>query len=212
MSDESIRLVRPEGECEIDLVRRELRVLGSRVPVGGRAFEVIEALARSAGEVVTKDELMDRIWPGAIVSDSTLHVHAGAIRKALGPYRSLLKTKSGRGYRLVGDWTARRHDASAPPVGLQRMRVSDRSPVTNFPATVSHLIGRTAAVPRVRDLISAYRVVTLTGPGGIGKTSLALKVARAASSGNLPMADGWWSWRRCRILRSCHRRWPACSS
>ena len=189
MSDESIRLVRPEGECEIDLVRRELRVLGSRVPVGGRAFEVIEALARSAGEVVTKDELMDRIWPGAIVSDSTLHVHAGAIRKALGPYRSLLKTELGRGYRLVGDWTARRHDASAPPVGLQRMRVSDRSPVTNFPATVSHLIGRTAAVPRVRDLISAYRVVTLTGPGGIGKTSLALKVARGIVG---EFADGGW--------------------
>jgi non-specific serine/threonine protein kinase len=189
LPEESIRLVRPTGECEIDLARRELRILGSLVPVGGRAFEVIEALALSAGEVVTKNELLDRIWPGAVVSDNTLHVHAGAIRKALGPYRSLLKTESGRGYRLLGDWTVRRQDAVAPPVGLQRMRVSDKSPVTNFPATVSRLIGRTAAVPRLRDLISAYRVVTLTGPGGIGKTSLALKVARGIVG---EFADGGW--------------------
>ena len=189
MPDESIRLVHASGECEIDLARRELRVLGSPVPVGGRAFEVIEVLARSAGELVTKDELMDRIWPGAIVTENTLHVHAMAIRKALGPYRSLLKTESGRGYRLLGDWTVRRHDAAKPPVGLQRMRVDGKSPVTNFPATVTRLIGRTAAVARLRDLMSAYRVVTLTGPGGIGKTSLALKVARGVVG---EFADGGW--------------------
>ena len=74
MPDESIRLVHASGECEIDLARRELRVLGSPVPVGGRAFEVIEVLARSAGEIVTKDELMDRIWPGAIVTENTMRV------------------------------------------------------------------------------------------------------------------------------------------
>ena len=71
-------------------------------PVGGRAFEIIEVLAQSAGELVTKDELMDRIWPGAIVMDNTLQVHTAAVRKALGPYRGLLKTESGRGYRLLG--------------------------------------------------------------------------------------------------------------
>ena len=84
------------------------------MPVGGRAFEIIEVLARSAGELVTKDELMDRIWPGAIVLDNTLQVHAAAVRKALGPYRSLLKTESGRGYRLLGDWTVRHQDAARP--------------------------------------------------------------------------------------------------
>ena len=178
MSGESIRLVHASGECEIDLARRELRVLGSLAPVGARAFEIIEVLARSAGEIVTKDEMMDRIWPGTIVSENTLQVHAVAVRKALGPYRSLLKTESGRGYRLLGDWTARRHDAAKPPAGLQRMRVDGFSPVTNFPAIATRLIGRTAALARLRDLMSAYRVVTLTGPGGIGKSSLALQVAR----------------------------------
>ena len=113
MPDESIRLVHASGECEIDLVSRELRVLGSPVPVGGRAFEIIEVLAQSAGELVTKDELMTRIWPGATVMENTLHVHAAAIRKALGPNRNLLKTESGRGYRLLGDWTVQRHEAAA---------------------------------------------------------------------------------------------------
>jgi non-specific serine/threonine protein kinase len=72
--------------------------------VGGRAFEVIEVLAEAAGELITKDELMNRIWPGAIVMENTLQVHAAALRKALGPYRNLLKTESRRGYRLLGDW------------------------------------------------------------------------------------------------------------
>src|SRR5277367_4060328 len=142
MPDESIRLVHASGECEIDLARRELRVLGSFVPVGGRAFQIIEVLASSAGKLVTKGELIDRIWPGAIVGENTLHVHAGAIRKALGPHRSLLKTESGRGYRLLGDWTVRPQDEASPPVGTQRTRVDGESPGTNFPVLVIRLIGR----------------------------------------------------------------------
>ena len=189
MPDEHIRLVHASGECEIDLARRELRVLGAPVPVGGRAFEVIEVLARSAGEIVTKNELMNRVWPGAVVMENTLHVHTMAVRKALGPYRSLLKTVSGRGYLLLGDWTVSRHDAAKPPVGVQRMRVDGESPLTNFPVPVTRLIGRTAAVVRLRDLMSAYRLVTLTGPGGIGKTSLALKAARGILG---EYADGGW--------------------
>ena len=189
MPDEHIRLVHASGECEIDLARRELRVLGAPVPVGGRAFEVIEVLARSAGEIVTKNELMNRVWPGAVVMENTLHVHTMAVRKALGPYRSLLKTVSGRGYLLLGDWTVSRHDAAKPPVGVQRMRVDGEFPLTNFPVPVTRLIGRTAAVVRLRDLMSAYRLVTLTGPGGIGKTSLALKAARGILG---EYADGGW--------------------
>jgi DNA-binding winged helix-turn-helix (wHTH) protein len=64
---DDIRPVYASDACEIDLGRRELRVSGSPVPVGGRAFAIIEVLARSAGELVTKDELIDRIWPGLIV-------------------------------------------------------------------------------------------------------------------------------------------------
>ncbi len=66
MPSEPVRVVYTSNGCEIDLGRRELRVRGSPVPVGGRAFEVVELLLRSAGDLLTKDELMDRIWPGAV--------------------------------------------------------------------------------------------------------------------------------------------------
>jgi non-specific serine/threonine protein kinase len=183
MLAEVVRPVYASGECEIDLARRELRILGSPVPVGGRAFEIIEVLAQSAGELVTKDELMDRIWPGAVVMENTLHVHTAAVRKALGPHRGLLKTESGRGYRLLGDWSVRHQNDQTPPAGLSHIRTSDESAATNFPAIVTRLVGRSDAMQRIQDLISAYRIVTLTGPGGIGKTALAIEAARGLLTG-----------------------------
>jgi len=177
------------GECEIDLARQELRVQGSPVPVGGRAFKIIEILAQSAGQLVTKDELMNRIWPGAIVLENTLYVHTAAVRKALGPYSRLLKTESGRGYRLLGTWTVRHDPIATPPSALRQTKVSREPAATNFPVPATGLVGRAAAMRKLRDLVSAYRVVTVTGPGGIGKTALALEVARALLA---EFDDGGW--------------------
>jgi DNA-binding winged helix-turn-helix (wHTH) protein len=75
------------GCWEIDLARRELRSRGVPVQLGGRAFEIVAELAKTAGELVTKNDLMDRVWPDAIVEDNALQVHITAIRKALGPDR-----------------------------------------------------------------------------------------------------------------------------
>jgi predicted ATPase/DNA-binding winged helix-turn-helix (wHTH) protein len=177
------------GSLEIDAGRRELRARGVPVPIGGRAFEIIEALVQSAGQLVTKDDLMARVWPGAVVGEATIQVHISAIRKALGPDRAILKTTSGRGYRLLGRWTARQRDAREEPLDLAPGRLVAEPAQSNLPIASSNLIGRDAALRHVRDLISAYRVVTLTGPGGIGKTRLALEVARTL----LPSFDsGVW--------------------
>jgi non-specific serine/threonine protein kinase len=166
------------GAWEVDLARRELRAQGTAVPIGGRAFEIIEVLVQSAGEVVTKDELMARVWPGAIVEEATLWVHISAVRKALGPDRGMLKTASGRGYCLAGSWARRPDGSSADAAAPEQVRRSARPFLSNLPAGASELIGRADCVQHVRDLLSAYRVVTLTGPGGIGKTALALEAAR----------------------------------
>ena len=107
----SAQLVYQAGSLEIDAGRRELRVRGAPIPIGGRAFEIIEALVQSAGELVTKDELLRRVWPGALVEESTLQVHISAIRKALGQDRAILQTASGRGYRLLGRWSTKPGEA-----------------------------------------------------------------------------------------------------
>jgi DNA-binding winged helix-turn-helix (wHTH) protein len=155
----SIRPIYASGECEVDLVRRELRVHGAPVPIGGRAFDLLEVLVQSAGELVTKDELMDQLWPGAVVTENALQVLAGATRRALGPYRDLLRTEARRGYRLLGEWTVQRRNMATRPVGLRQAGIEDELAGTNFPAAFTPLIGRLAALQTLQALISAYRVV-----------------------------------------------------
>jgi len=181
MSGETGRLIYASGECEIDLARREIRIGGSPVPVGGRAFDVVEVLAQAAGELVSKDDLISRVWPGAVVLENTLQVHAAAIRKALGRHRELLKTESGRGYRLLGNWQPRRRDVMRSPASPLRSGRSLDRPAAGLPMAAASVVGRSAAIHHLRDLMSAYRVVTLTGPGGIGKTTLALQAAHDAA-------------------------------
>jgi predicted ATPase/DNA-binding winged helix-turn-helix (wHTH) protein len=166
------------GRWEIDLAHREVRAHGSRAPIGGRAFDILETLVEAAGELVSQKDLMDRVWPGIIVEGNALQVHISSLRKALGSDRGLLKTASGRGYRLLGNWVAERPNRADAKADAE----SERSPAQpfqlNVPILTSSLVGRAAAAQELRELLSAYRAITLIGPGGIGKTALALQVAR----------------------------------
>ena len=164
------------GAWEIDLARREMRLNGIPTELGSRAFEIIETLIHSAGELVDKYDLMNRVWPGAVVEENTLQAQISAIRKALGPDRGLLKTIAGRGYRLLGDWVIEQEDFAA--AGMPTSEPT-RSHVTNITAQTSELIGRRSAEAQLLELLSTYRMVTMTGPGGIGKTVLAQAVARS---------------------------------
>jgi predicted ATPase/DNA-binding winged helix-turn-helix (wHTH) protein len=166
---------------EIDLARRELRSAGVAVPLGGRAFEIVSVLVQADGELVSKNDLMDQVWPGAIVEENALQVHIAAIRKALGSDRGMLKTQFGRGYRLLGSWKLgqQERDAPKPKTASPEQASVPPATTTNIPAAADSLIGRGGAVQYLHGLLSAYRVVTLTGPGGIGKTVLAQEVARS---------------------------------
>jgi len=176
-------LVYESDRWQVHLGRRELLAGGVPVPIGARAFEIVEVLVQSTNELVTKDDLMGRIWPGAMIGENTLQVHISAIRKAFGRDRKMLKTAAGRGYRLTGQWTAKLPAAHSEHVDPALVRVAVEPDEGNLPLATTDLIGRDAAVRHLRDLMSAYRVVTLTGPGGIGKTKLALKVARDLMQG-----------------------------
>ena len=174
-----------QGACrsfstwEIDLARRELRANGVVIPIGNRAFDIVEILVRSSGELVTKDDLVRRAWPGvAVVEEATVRVHISAIRKALGPDRDMLQTAPGRGYRLLGEWTMREDGARAEPDLPALATAAPSAFRTNVPVVGSALIGRETPAQNLCDLVIASREVTLTGPGGIGKTVLASEVAR----------------------------------
>ena len=110
------------------MARRELIVQGVQTYIGDRAFDVLGVLVQSAGQLVTKDELMRRVWPGTAAGENTLEVHVSALRKALGPERRLLKTAYARGYRLLGSWTAVERDAAPdPPAVFRAMARASRS-------------------------------------------------------------------------------------
>jgi len=165
------------GQIEIDLGRRELRVQGVPAALGDRAFALIEVLIGSSGELVSKDELMRHVWRGVVVEENTLEVLVSAVRRALGPDRALLRTAYGRGYRLIGSWTMQETSKRGDPKEPVAIRVT--SPIgSNLPLGTFELIGRAVPAVQVGDLLSAHRLVTLTGLGGIGKTRLAIEVAR----------------------------------
>ena len=177
MSESDHTAVFQSGECAIDLALRELRVRGSVVPIGRRAFAILSVLVQAANETVIRDHLVERVWGGEPVGDGTIDVHILAIRKALGPHRWMLKTISGRGHRLVGTWTRQSGDRPVPVFAP-----SHAFNATTLPANASELIGRTTSLEYLREACSAYRVVTLIGPGGIGKTALAIELARSLLS------------------------------
>jgi len=165
------------AEWEIDLARRELRWSGELVPLGGRAFEILAELVQAGGQLVTKNDLTERVWRGVFVEESALRVHIAAIRKALGPDRDMLSTSVGRGYRLLGAWRIRHMDSRL------QSAADGLLPSINIPSASFDLIGRTAAIAHLWRLLTTWRVVSLVGPGGIGKTALALEAARTPPPG-----------------------------
>jgi predicted ATPase/DNA-binding winged helix-turn-helix (wHTH) protein len=166
-------------------------VNGTAVQIGRRAFDILSVLVQARGELVTKDEILSRVWCEAIVEENALQAQISALRKALGEHRNHIKTVPGRGYQFSGDATvvegakgAFSHDGSMAAEMETRAR-----PATNLAAPTSELIGREADLREVQKLLSAHRLVTLAGPGGIGKTRLAQESARHSLAS---FADGVW--------------------
>jgi TolB-like protein/Flp pilus assembly protein TadD len=83
--------------------RRELRADGVVVELGSRAFDILLVLTEARGKLVTKDEILSRVWPDTVVEENNLVVQISALRKALGEDRDFIRTVSGRGYRFVAE-------------------------------------------------------------------------------------------------------------
>ena len=177
------------GRFRILPQRREVLADGQPMELGGRAFDVLAVLIEANGAVVSKADLISRVWPGRIVEENNLHAQVKALRKAFSD-RGLIRTVVGRGYQFTGEIRARPAEQGerVEPETPSDISVPLRAP-TNLPAPTSDLIGRDAEIAEVIGLVADYRFVTLTGTGGIGKTRLAVEVARRL----LPQfADGVW--------------------
>src|SRR6266566_216047 len=144
------------------------------VRVGSRALDILTALVERPGELVGKHELMASVWRDTFVEEGNLKFQVGALRRALGDGRGgrrYIATSAGQGYRFVAPVSvAQAPAAAALPAAPTRQN-------HNLPQQLTRLIGRADAVRRIAALIERHRLLTIVGPGGIGKTSVALAAA-----------------------------------
>src|SRR5229473_2961296 len=164
------------GPFELSSRERVLRRDGVVLPLGSRALDILIYLAGRSGEVIAKQELIDHVWPDVTVEEGSIRVHVAAIRKALGDGQfgnRYIANIKGRGYSFVGNVVSR---AGGTESGNARFRQQGRLPLRPI-----MMIGREMVVSEVSDKLREERFVTLLGPGGIGKTTIALAVGRAVA-------------------------------
>ena len=172
---------------EISRSQRKLWRAGSLVPLGTRAFDILLALIDRRDRVVAASELLDIVWPDVVVEENNLRVHICALRKHVGA--SAIVTIPGRGYRF----TAPLYSGSPLPATRSKVatgsQAARRRPPTNLPERLPPLYGRADELQELGSMLLAHRLVTLVGPGGVGKTRLA-RAAAHDLRGQWP--DGVW--------------------
>jgi predicted ATPase/DNA-binding winged helix-turn-helix (wHTH) protein len=164
------------GAVEVRPSERALLVEGKPAAVGARAFDVLMALIDHRDRVVSKNELLDMVWPGLVVEENNLQVQVSSLRKVLGAQS--VATVPGRGYRFTLEPEIEEAASRALPARRH-----------NLPAQLTSFIGREAEIAEVRQCLAAQRLVTLTSVGGTGKSRLSLQVASQVVE---EFADGAW--------------------
>jgi len=158
---------------------------GAPLHLGGRALDILVVLAERPGEVVDKRELVKKVWADVNVDEGSLRFHITSLRKALGD--------SGEGSRYVVNVPGRGYCFAGPLVRAATSGGQSKvSAPRSLPAPLARMIGRDEVVEKILAELSLHRFVTVVGPGGIGKTSVALAVAHrrfSAFDGQVAFVD-----------------------
>jgi predicted ATPase/DNA-binding winged helix-turn-helix (wHTH) protein len=163
------------GPFRLHAAQRRIERNGSPIQLSDRAFDILLTLIIQAGTVVSKSDLMASAWPGVNVDEGSLRVHVAALRKALGDGRAgakYLSTVSGQGYCFVGSVSRRE---SAEPAPVRSTPAHDH----NLPACPRLTTGRERTIEDISEKLKAQRFLTIVGPGGIGKTTVAVSTGHA---------------------------------
>ncbi len=168
------------GPFRLSVTERLLKKDGESIALGSRALDILIALLDRAGDVINNKDLIARVWPNVTVDESSLRVHLTSLRKALGDGNSdtrYIVNVPGRGYCFVAPIT--RETTSATPPAMTP-RYPEQSGC--LPPRLMRMVGRDELIRELAEQIESRRLITLHGPGGIGKTTAAIALGHSLLS------------------------------
>jgi len=152
---------------------RRLLVDDEPARIAPRAFDLLVMLVERAGQLVSKDEIFDRVWAGVVVEENNLQVQVSGLRKLLGS--DAIESVARAGYRFRPAVQCIGADAPASQ--------------SNLPRSLTSFVGQADQLAQCTGLLRTSRLLTVTGVGGLGKTRLSLEAAGACAGS---FADGVW--------------------
>jgi predicted ATPase/DNA-binding winged helix-turn-helix (wHTH) protein len=186
------------GPFSLSPSERLLTKDGKQVEIGGRSFDLLVVLTEQPGRVLSKRELLKRVWPDVVVEDGSLRFHMAGLRKLLGDGAEgarYIATQVGVGYAFVAQLERRRIPGSAPNPTRFLIEEAGWAPaqtIQNLPARLTHLIGRDAELNMLEKRVRESHIFTIAGSAGVGKTSLVIEIGHrlsAAFDGRLAFVD-----------------------